>query len=64
MNARRASGGFNDANVKGNMFGGGEGEHADLSRAELEKAVEERKRARPAGIERQVRLFGFGAGEC
>ena len=39
------------------MFGDGEGEHADLSRAELEKAVEERKRERPAGIERQVRLL-------
>ncbi|CAM9247015.1 unnamed protein product [Laminaria digitata] len=51
VNARRASGGgLSDAN----MFDDGEGEHADLSRAELERAVEERKRARPAGIERQM----------
>lgn len=45
-----AKSGVSDAGI----FGDEDDENVGLSRSELERAVEARKRARPAGIERQV----------
>lgn len=58
--------GISDGVDDADIFGNGEGQAVGLSLAELKSAVKERKRARPAAIERQVRptTFTFRTVHC